>query len=144
MPKLLLSALALINLLVITACTAWYKPGADEEDLTMEQQRCEKETNASSGQAFIDCMEAAGWHHSNISGTASAPDAESTGDDGVAKPRRVGGWYQVGPGSNPLEDAKAHCHEAGVGSEAYYECMEGEGWNPVGIRLTVEEPGDTD
>ena len=157
--------LLLITLVPLTGCTAWYKPGADEEELTAAQQRCEDETQMSSGQKFVQCMERAGWRYATFSASVAAPESESPAvteptpkspeaaeaqsespkvRNNPAQPRRVRGWYQLGENTERLQDAKADCHETGVGSKAYYACMQTKGWRPVSFRLSVEEPDPMD
>ncbi len=157
-----------IALLPLAGCTAWYKPGADEEELTTARQRCEEETQVSSGQPFVECMERAGWRYATFSASTVEPETESpsvtepppespeateateaqTESPEVTgkpiQPRRVGGWYQVGEEIEQLQDAKARCHENGVGSKAYYACMQTRGWRPLGFRISIEEPDPMD
>ena len=142
----------------MNACTAWYKPGADEEELTMAQQYCEDETGMWIGQKFIECMERTGWHHSHISPTVEQPESESPdgmeevkahsrAPDGAEKteqPQRIESWYRVGEDSGQLRDVKAECREGDVSHKTFLQCMKEKGWNPVGIRLTIEEPGTQD
>lgn len=59
------STLLLIVLLNLTACKVWYKPGADEEELRVDQQHCEDETQTLDGQVFIECMERLGWRYNH-------------------------------------------------------------------------------
>jgi len=47
MSKLLPLTILLITLLSLVACKTWYKPGADEEVLTTDQQHCESDTRGS-------------------------------------------------------------------------------------------------
>jgi hypothetical protein len=61
-----------------------------------------------------------------------------------AQAREFSGWIQVGEGAAQLGDAKGRCDEAGVPRKKFYDCMKDQGWRPVGIRLSVEEPGDLD
>ena len=65
----------LITLLPLTACKTWYKPGANEADLSMDQQRCTQEAQASTGQHFAACMERAGWGYTDSSVTDSTSEA---------------------------------------------------------------------
>lgn len=184
MPKHLALKLLLITIVPLTACKAWYKAGADETDLTLDQQRCTDQTRASTGKVFVECMERAGWHHTNMSAAvnesesaspsvaevevtpatiqrhntapdktiatkAGAPETTHTTEspDGTEKPaelRHVGGWVQFGADTERLRDARAQCNKSGVGSETFNECMQNKGWRPIGIRISVEEPGDLD
>ena len=73
--------LVLVALLSLSACKTWHKLGADHEDLTADQQRCENETGTSAGVVFVECMERAGWYHSNMTAKVTEPDSVSTVTD---------------------------------------------------------------
>jgi len=182
MPRNLSLSFLLIAILPLTACKTWYKAGANDEDLSADQQRCEAETEASTGKAFVECMQRAGWQYADLSATASdsqsvspslneagaAPSAvqgdaasaskatvtergspEATARTAAsdepempAQPRQPGGWIQFGGDAGQLKNARAACDESGAGSESFNECMRAKGWRR--IRLTLEEPGDSD
>ena len=155
---------------------------------------------------FVDCMERAGWRHSDMSATftdskpdspavveveskppagqhktptpaitvnpaivevESKPPADrhetsptnknevrtlnttnkselSDAEEKLVQPRRIRGWIQFGEDANQLKDDKAHCYDADMRSEPFQKCMREKGWHPLGIRITVEEPGDFD
>lgn len=169
-----------IALLSLTACTAWYKPGADEEELNATRQRCEDVAPAANGQEFLQCMQAAGWRNTRIAAPVSAaPDAlpaagvaapegqvisgraaTATGDSPVVRAPSTGsangmqnspkqaqtirGWVHSGDDNRQLDDARTACAAVADDGEKYSQCMQSEGWRPLGIRITVEAPGDLD
>ncbi len=59
-----------------------------------------------------------------------------------AQPRHPRGWMKFGADAGQLETAKVECDETGADSETFTTCMQAKGWHS--IRLTVEEPGDSD
>lgn len=61
-PNAIGATLLLLALCLLTGCQSWYKRGADGAQLANDKQRCQNETGTSSGQAFSDCMQQAGWH----------------------------------------------------------------------------------
>lgn len=171
MSKFVVLIISTVVFLSLTSCKTWYKPGADEEALTADQQRCEDETGASTGNIFLGCMRRAGWHHSNGSVAATESEAvmpsvveaetaqsearrdNALPDEAEVIPaetvhapgrRHVGGWIQFGENAGQLEDARAQCDKAGTGGKTFNECMQVKGWRPITFRLSVEEPGELD
>lgn len=180
--------LLLFILLPLTACKTWYKPGANEDDLATDQERCTEETQASTGPLFGACLERAGWRYTDMSsaatdagpGNAPAVEDEATapgvpghnsgsGHKGIAgkttetgltaggttrttelpveaelpaQPRHPRGWMKFGADAGQLEAAQVECDETGTDRETFTTCMQAKGWHA--IRLTVEEPGDSD
>ena len=130
-----------IAIVLLTACTAWYKPGADEEELAADQQRCTDETDTSAGHEFVECMKRAGWHHSHMSPAVPEPEAVSPDRPKITgQQQQVGGWYQYGVETEKLQDAKAQCQEAA----SFFSCMKARGWRPTGVRFSVEETDSLD
>jgi len=182
MSNYLTPGLLSITVLSLAACTAWYKPGADEEELSATRQRCEAVSPAAGGQAFLQCMEAAGWRNTRIAAPVSpepaalpaagvavpegdvTPDAAATatatGDSAAGRAPSTGsangtqeatkqaqtirGWVHSGDDGRQLDDARTVCAAVADDSEKYRQCMQNEGWRPLGIRITVEAPGDLD
>lgn len=162
-----------VVLFSLASCKTWYKPGADEESLSVDQQRCEQETGESSGEHYMDCLKRAGWgyHDTSAASEDSGPDSSSraplatpevqqdqaspvdmpsAGESGAppvvsnAGSQGTAGWIQFGEDTVQLESAKAQCDATGAGSEAFKKCMQGKGWRPIRFRITVEEPGELD
>ena len=100
-------ALLLIGLLPLTACKTWYKPGANEDDLTMDQQRCTEKAEASTGPDFAACMEQAGWGYTNSSATAG--DAQTGGPSVVEDEAKA-------PRVQPPDDAAHRTTHMGIAS----------------------------
>jgi hypothetical protein len=63
--------ITVIGIIPLTACKTWYKAGAVEEDLSADQRRCVDEAESSTGKVFVECMERAGWWHTDMSATAT-------------------------------------------------------------------------
>ena len=80
---------------------------------------------------------------SGVSGREPGTTTGSPGGTGKPDPGRSPGlWIQRGAVAEPLEDALAHCGEAGAPEQTFYECMRAKGWGR--LRLSVEAPGDLD
>lgn len=136
--------LLLMTLLPLTSCTAWYKPGADEEELAIEQQRCEHETQTSSGEKFIACMERAGWHHTAFSASVTEPDIRSSnGPEEGVKAKQVESKTQLGVDTGRVEGTKAQCRGTIDNDKTTDNCAGDKIFRPSRIRISIEEP-DTD
>ena len=135
----------LITLFPLTACTAWYKPGADDEELAIEQRRCEHETQASSGEPFIACMERAGWHHTAFSASATEPDIGSSGgpEEGI-EAEQTRRDTQLGTGTGREEDGETQCSGSSADKQSSSKCTQGTNLHPYRLRISIEEPDSED
>jgi hypothetical protein len=79
-PNAIGASLLLLALCLLMGCQSWYKRGADGAQLTKDKQQCQSETGASSGQAFSDCMQQAGWHQTTKAAKPARVDREDAAD----------------------------------------------------------------
>lgn len=122
----------LAAMLVLGGCgTVAFKQGDGAADLQAARERCRQQTL----EPMEQCLKAAGWSMVSVGDREMAPETPSalstTATKATIEPSStaVAAWWKMGGSAEDLHQVLAGC-----GMPTDRDCMERQGWQPLGVK----------